>query len=293
MTRQGRSWLPYVLLALAILLLALSEAGTLGPVVNLTSYIFAPLERGVAGFVRVVGELSQTVREVRELQQQIESYQSENAALRVENIRLQEQYVAENQQLRLLLNFSEENPTYALVGANVVERGCEVYPCAEVIGVDNNPYLRYFIINTGSRDGVAVGMPAVTGGAVFAGRVARVSRQQTFVQLVNDPDSQTAAMLQGSRVSGIVEGRPDGSLVMTQILPDEIVEEGEIVITSGLGGLLPKGLVIGQVESVSYQEASLFQEAIIRPALDLRRVEVLLIITDFPRSTSPAPLEEP
>lgn len=293
MTRQSRPWLPYALLALTLLLLALSGAGILGPMQNLLGYAFAPLERGLASVVNTLGDLSQTVRDVRELQQQVGTLQSENAALRVENIRLQEQYVAENEQLRLLLNFSEESPTYTLVGADIIERGCEVYPCGDVVGEGTTPYLRYYIINTGSRDGVAVGMPVVTGGAVLAGRVAQVSHQQSFIQLVNDPTSQTAAMLQSSRVTGIVEGRPDGTLVMTQILPDETVEVGEIVITSGLGGLLPKGLVIGQVESVIYQESALFQEAVIRPALDFRRVEVMLVVTDFPRQSSPTPPEEP
>jgi rod shape-determining protein MreC len=81
----------------------------------------------------------------------------------------------------------------------------------------------------------------------------------------------------------MVNGSVDGSLVMTEILPDETVEENEVVITSGLGGLLPKGLILGQVESVSYQEADLFQEAQLRPALDFRRLEVVLVITDFER----------
>jgi rod shape-determining protein MreC len=66
------------------------------------------------------------------------------------------------------------------------------------------------------------------------------------------------------------------------------VEENEIVITSGLGGLLPRGLILGQVEEVTYQEAALFQEAALRPALDFRRLEVVLIITDFDRP----PVEE-
>ncbi|MDY0019638.1 MAG: rod shape-determining protein MreC [Anaerolineae bacterium] len=275
MTQQSRPWLPYLLLVFALLLLALSSV--LKPVEDLLSVVIAPVERGFSSLIDVVGSLFKTVRDVRDLQQQVEELQSTNDALRVENIRLQEQYVAENQQLRDLLNFQSENPTYTLIGADIVERS------AEVVGQDTNPYLRYLIINVGSRDGVAVGMPVVGSGVTLVGRVARVTPNLAYVQLITDPTSRVSVILQRSRVSGVVEGREDGSLVMTEILPDEEVEENEIVISSGLGGLLPKGLVLGQVESVSYQESALFQEAILRPALDFRRLEVVVVIMDFER----------
>lgn len=279
--RQSRLWLPYVLLATALLLLAFHEAGILTPVENALTFVLAPVERGFSSFVGFFQGLFTDVRDVRDLQQEVEELRRVNEALRVENIRLREQYVAENQQLRELLNFQSDNPTYGFVGGDIVERGCEIFPCGEVMGEDTNPYLRYLIINAGTRDGIAVGMPAVSSGAALIGRVARVTPNLAYVQLINDPGSQIAALLQGSRVTGVVQGQQDGSLIMTEILPDETVEANEIVITSGLGGLLPKGLILGQVESVTYQEAALFQDAALRPALDFRRLEVVLIITDF------------
>ncbi len=292
MTRQNRPWLPYVLLVLALLLLVLHETGILSPVENLLGYVVAPVERGLAALFTNITNLSQTVRDARELQATVAELQQTNDALRIENIRLREQYVAENQQLRQLLNFQSQNPTYTLIGADVVERGCEIFPCGVVVGQDTNPYLRYLVINVGARNGVAVGMPVVTSGAALVGRVARVTPHLAYVQLIDDTTSQVVAILQGSRVSGILVGREDPErgnlLVLTDILPDEKVEAGEIVITSGLGGLLPKGLILGQVESISYQESALFQEAIVRPALDFRRLEVLVVITNFDRP----PVEE-
>jgi rod shape-determining protein MreC len=286
--RQSRPWLPYVLLAAALFLLALHEAGLLAPVENALTFVIAPVERGFSSVINFLQGLFTDVRDVRDLQQEVEELRQVNEALRVENIRLREQYVAENQQLRELLNFQSESPTYDFVGADIVERGCEVFPCGEVVGEDTNPYLRYLVINAGGRDGVAVGMPVVSSGAALVGRVARVTPNLAYVQLIDDPGSQIAALMQGSRVTGVVEGQQDGSLIMTEILPDETVEENEIVITSGLGGLLPRGLILGQVEEVTYQEAALFQEAALRPALDFRRLEVVLIITDFDRP----PVEE-
>jgi rod shape-determining protein MreC len=286
--RQSRQWLPYVLLAAALFILAFYEAGFLSPVENVLTFVIAPLERGFSSLFGNLGTLFTDVRDVQDLQEAVDTLQRTNEALRVENIRLREQYVAENQQLRELLNFQSDNPTYDFVGADIVERGCEVFPCGEVVGEDTNPYLRYLIVNAGTREGIAIGMPVVSSGAALIGRVARVTPHLAYVQLINDSNSEIAALLQGARVTGVVKGQQDGSLIMTEILPDETVEENEIVITSGLGGLLPKGLILGQVETISYREAALFQEATLRPAMDFRRLEVVLIITDFERP----PVEE-
>ncbi len=288
MTRRGRPWWPYILMAAALLLLTLNETGLLSPVEEALSFVISPIERGVASVVRAVGDVFQGGQEARELQELVATLQQENETLRIENIRLQEQYVAENEQLRGLLDFKNANLTFSLVGADVVARG----QSAVVVGQDTNPYLGYLVINAGSRDGVAIGMPVVASGAVLVGRIARVSPHLAYVQLLNDPTSQVTALLQGSRASGLVVGREDPEkgnvLIMTEILPDETVAENEIVITSGLGGLLPEGLVLGQVESVSYQESALFQEAVVRPALDYRRLEAVVVLLDFERP----PVEE-
>jgi rod shape-determining protein MreC len=289
--RQNRSWLPYLLILLAIVLLALQEIGLLRPMESVLSYVVAPVERVFSGVVGSMGSLSQSFGEVQELRTQVTELKKQNDALLVENIRLRE-FVAETQQLREQLNFASTNPTFSLVGADVVERGCDRFPCGTVLGEDTNPYLRYIVINAGSRSGVAIGMPVVTGGAILVGRVARVTPNQAFVQLIDDPSSNVAAMLQDSRVTGLVIGQDDGSISMVDILPDEKVNEGEIVVTSGLGSLLPKGLVLGQVATVKYQESALFQEAILRPAMDFRRLETVLVITDFERTSSPAAGEE-
>lgn len=282
MKRESGAWLPGVLLIVGILFLILSGSGVLSPLENVLSFAITPIEQMFASFFDTLGTLTQTSRDVRELQAQVDELQQANDLLVQENIRLRE-FAAETEQLRTQLIFSEQNPTYHLVGADVVERGCETFPCGDIVGQDTNPYLRYIIINAGSRHGVAVGMPVVTGGAVMIGRVARVSPSLSYIQLINDPQSEIAAMLQQSRISGVVVGSAEGNMVLTEILPDEAVTEGETIITSAVGGLLPRGLILGQVEKVEYQESQLFQKAVIRPAIDFRRLEMVLVITDFPQ----------
>jgi rod shape-determining protein MreC len=70
---------------------------------------------------------------------------------------------------------------------------------------------------------------------------------------------------------------------MTHILPDDVISEGETIITSSIGGMLPRGLIIGQIESISYHESELFQHAKVRTAIDFRRLETVLVVTEFPQ----------
>ncbi|MCJ7552024.1 MAG: rod shape-determining protein MreC [Anaerolineae bacterium] len=282
MKRDSGPWLAWVLLILALVLIGLSESGALGPAEGLLSFVVAPVERAVAVIVKGVGSVTGKTRDVVELQQRVAELESGNEVLVQENFRLRE-YQAENEELRRQLNFHQENPTYGSIGVDVVEQGCTIFPCGDVVGQDTNPYLRFVIINVGSQAGVAVGMPVVTGGAAMIGRIARTSPNLSYVQLINDPASFVVAMLQQSRVMGIVEGSEEGQLLMTNILPDEEVAEGETIITSSIGGMLPRGLILGQVESVDYLESDLFQRAAIRPAIDFRRIETVLVITDFPQ----------
>lgn len=283
--RRGvwRSWSPLVLLVLSILLLALHETRILSPVENSLQVIVAPLQREAARLVRGVGNLFDTVREVHLLRARVEALQQEVDTLRVENVRLQE-FEAEAVQLRALLGFTAENPTWVFLGADVVGRSaCLNAPCGDVVGQEPNPYLRYVSVNAGREEGVEAGMPVatVTGGAVLLGCVAEVGLHTSKVQLLNDPGSGVAAILQQSRATGLVVGQPDGSLRMLYIPQEDQVQVGDIVLTSGLGGAFPRGLVIGQVAAVQQQDLALFQEAVVQPAVDYRRVELVLVIASF------------
>lgn len=283
-----RPWLPLVLVIIGLFLLVLREVGYLSPVESVFGYVLDPLQRLFAGLTTDVGNLFQSVREARELRAEVDELQAEADTLAVENIRLKE-YKAEVEQLRAMLSFVSEYPVVAYVGADVVGRDvCEAFPCGEVIGVDPNPYLRYITINVGSRHGVEQGDPVVGAGAGLVGRVAEVGPRTSKVQLLTDSDSSVAVLLQTSRVTGLVVGQPDGTLRVKYIPQDEEIEVGDIVLTSGLGGVMPKGLVVGEVTEVQGEDYELHQEAIVEPTVDFRRLELVLVITEF----RPIPLDE-
>ncbi len=286
-SRRG-PWLPLLLAIAGLLLLVFYETGLLAPVEGGLHVVLDPLQRGFSSVVRAVGGSFRSVREARELRGRVLELQQQVESLTVENVRLRE-YEAEVQQLRALLNFSSEYPVQTLLGADVVSRdACETYPCAEVVGSDPNPYLRYVTINVGHQQGVDVGMPVVSGGAALVGRVSQVGPRTSKVQLLIDVESHVAVLIQRTRASGLVRGSPDGSLVLDYVPQDEEVVVDDIVLTSGLGGTLPKGLVIGQVMEVSKAEYEMFQPILVRPALDLSRLETVLVITSF----EPIPIGE-
>ncbi|MGQ9709698.1 MAG: rod shape-determining protein MreC [Anaerolineae bacterium] len=279
--RTWRSWLPLVFLILSILFLALHETRVLAPVERGLQVVLAPLQRAATALVRGIGDLSQTVRAVRDLRARVAELEEQVNALTIENVRLRE-YEAEAVQLRGLLGFVEANPTWAFLGADVVGRSaCINTPCGDVVGQEPNPYLRYITINVGQADGVAVGMPVVTGGAVLVGRVAETGLHTSKVRLVTDTGHSVAAILQQSRATGLLVGQADGSLRMVYIPQEDTVQVGDVVLTSGLGGGFPRGLVLGQVIQVIKQDFALFQEAVVNPAVDYRRVELTLVVTSF------------
>lgn len=297
-----RSWLPLALVILGLFLLIASEAGYLTSAENAFHYVLDPLQRLFSRVAEIIANLFETVREVRELRARVEELQAQVDALTLENVGLRD-YRAEVQSLRALLAFTDEFSISGYLGADVIGReACDTFPCGEVIGEEPNPYLHYVTINVGAQHGVEVGMPVVSGGAGLVGRIAQVAPRTSKVQLLTDRESAITAILQTSRATGLVEGQPDGTLRM-EYIPQEMIigvdnsaddqeQEnagvGDIVLTSGLGGFMPKGLVIGQVTEVQQMDYELFQAAVVRPAIDFSRLELVLVITSFEQ----IPLEE-
>ncbi|MGF1507003.1 MAG: rod shape-determining protein MreC, partial [Anaerolineae bacterium] len=191
------------------------------------------------------------------------------ADLQVELVRLQEIERA-YERVSAIANYNSDNLDLEVVSADVIAR-------------DTSGYLRWVGINRGTRDGIQVG-DAVMGGAEgsgFVGVVGRVSATTAWVRLVIDPDTALNALVQESRAEGTVLGQIRGGLIMDFIPQEFTVEVGDTVITSGLGGSLPAGLVIGEVQSVQRQEAELFQQAAIRPMVDFDQLEIVAVVTSF------------
>jgi rod shape-determining protein MreC len=270
MKRLQNRPLLFVLLFLSIVGLVLHETGNTQAVENLILKPVTPVQDHLSGLTNDFSDLIQIFRDLKELRHRNEELQDLAGSLMIENVRLKE-LESENETLRQLLQFTQANPTYTYRAAEVA---------GHVIGQDPSNLLRFIIIDVGTDDGVARGMPVVTDRGLV-GRIVEVSSGSSKVLLITDVSSSVNAIVQSSRATGIVEGKSGGGLVMKYIPQPVTVNVGDIILTSGLGATFPKRLVIGQVTAVHKRDIELFQQVEIKPTVDFDRLEIVLVITNF------------
>ncbi len=152
---------------------------------------------------------------------------------------------------------------------------------AEVIGKDSSPWFKTVIIDKGVADGVEKGMPVVIPEGIV-GQVIDASNQYSKVLLIIDINSAVDALVQRSRARGIVKGRSVGRCFFKYVLRKNDVEVGDTVVSSGLDGVYPKGLRIGNVAGVVKRSFGIFQEVIIMPCVDFDKLEEVLVVLNPP-----------
>ncbi|HLL05588.1 MAG TPA: rod shape-determining protein MreC [Myxococcaceae bacterium] len=193
----------------------------------------------------------------------------ENDALRLENMQLRAavqalgEARAENERLRQLLSYTEKVP-----GAEIPARVVGVNPVAKLLSVR---------ISSGENQGVSQGMSVVTPDGIV-GQVIRTTGGYADVALVTDPQSRVGIRVQRSRARGTAAGAGRGPLKLENMLRTEDVEDGDLIITSGTDGVYPPGLVVGRVANLEKKEHGMFQGADILPAVDITRLEEVLVV---------------
>lgn len=172
----------------------------------------------------------------------------------------------ENERLRRMLAFQRETPGELVA--------------ASVIGSDSASFSKSLRINRGTSAGIARNMAVVTPGGVI-GRVVEVGPWYSDVQLLTDGRSAVPVRVQRTRAQGILEGLSRGLCHLKYVARAEDVQPGDVVITSGLGGIFPAGLVVGTVVNVEKREFGVLQDVRVTPAVDLRRLpeEVFVVKT--------------
>ena len=149
---------------------------------------------------------------------------------------------------------------------------------ATVIGQSTTSWSSTITIDKGEGSGLAIGMPVMTSTGVI-GQISDTSAAQSTVRLISDESSGVSAMVQSSRAQGQLVGAPDGTLRLTLVRCDQQVSIGDLVITSGLGGVYPKGLPIGTVTNVSKTSGALYYDITVEPLADSQNLEEVLVIT--------------
>lgn len=183
-------------------------------------------------------------------------------SLKTENYRDQE-LLATHRRLQKLLQFAETTDQAVMA--------------AQVIGRDPSGLFQSVIINKGKTSGLSVNMPVVNEDGIV-GRIVSVSNNYSKVLLLIDQNSAVDCIIQRSRDTGIVKGLTSDTCIMDYVLKTSDIRVEDIIITSGIGGIFPKGVPVGKVNDIKDPSDELFREVKIKPFVDFSKLEEILII---------------
>jgi rod shape-determining protein MreC len=204
--------------------------------------------------------------ENRDLKQQIEQ-------MRIEQVRMS-QDADQARRLQALLAFKEQFISQT--------------KAAQVIGSSGSEQSRSIYIDKGEKDGVRPDMAVITGDGVI-GKILHVYGSTSLVLLISDQSSGVGAIMEKSRLQGILRGLPSGEIGLEKVMSDEQVPAGELVLTSGGDRIFPKGLPLGRVTKVT-QGGDLFLNIRVKPAANLSQLEEVLVVTKIDeRQATPDP----
>lgn len=261
-----------VLFVISALLLMLRNSDPIRGASTFATQLLVPVQRVIADAGNTGNRFFQTVSD-------IETLRADNAALRAENERL----TLENVQLREAAFQAQQAAKLSELAKTL---SFESVP-APVIARDPSNILATIVLGVGTEQGVKVGH-VVLSQQGLVGRVSEVGANYAKVLLITDPSHTLSALVEGSRATGIVRGQYGDSLIMDWILQTETVKVGDTVVTAGLGlgdeirSLYPKGLVVGRILQLQNAEAAAYKRAIIAPAVDLRKLENVLVVKTTP-----------
>jgi rod shape-determining protein MreC len=260
---------PFALLVvISLLLLLLRNTEVVRGSSTFVTGLLVPVQQVLANVGAAGDRFASAISQIDRLREDNSRLQTENDRLTLDNVRLREQAIV-GRQAESLLSLQRTVP-FESVPAPVIAR-------------DPTGVLHFIVLGIGSDDGIKVGH-IVLSDQGLVGRVSEVGTNYSKVLLVTDSSSVVSALVQGSRATGIVRGQFGDSLIMDWLLQTEPVKDGDVVITAGLGignelrSLYPKGLVIGKIAQVQTAEAAAYNRAIVTPAVDLRRLEHVLVV---------------
>jgi rod shape-determining protein MreC len=259
------TWWMGAMLGLALLLTVFSQVGLLRPFQGLFLRVTAPVDSAVSGVFEPIAAFLSNAGSINELR-------DENRALRLENESLQRQ-VSELQQGADRVQELEK-----ALGI-VQEGGAEKRVAARVVNRIATPFDSAVSIDRGTNQGIRAGMVVLSAQGTLIGTVTDALADSSFVRLVTDSRSRVNAQVQETKVDGIVRGTPGRSLVFDMARAE--IKTGDRIITSGLGGNYPPGIVIGTVSEVSGSPQDLHLKVKVEPLVRLSTATTVLVLTSF------------
>lgn len=230
---------------------------------NFFYLISSPIQRTLNKFIEQIKNSGEFLNSLRNISQENARLEEEIKNLLAQNVELKE-FKKENEFLRSYFNL----PTiqkYQIDLANIISRDFQ--------GLE-----KYILIDKGKLAGIEKNMPVVVFENILIGKVTDIFDNFSKVILITSASNKIPALIQESRVEGLIEGKQKNILSMNLIPKDIKVEKDQTVITSGIEGIFPKGLLIGKILTVEVLENEMFLKIEVRPAIEIEGLEKVFII---------------
>ena len=260
--------------AACLLLLTLQTRGQSSSAGDALALVTTPVQSGLARVNRGAVGMWSTYLDWKNVRSENRRLRDENQRLRVEALQVTETDV-ENDRLRRLLGLQSRLPLKTT--------------SAEIIAREWGGWVRSITVNRGRADNIAR-LTAVISPEGLVGRVIDVRGGASVIQVLTDPASTVGAHAVRTRTTGIVEGDPRGTIRLKYMAREGGgIQVGDLVVTSGAGGVFPRGIPIGRVRAIDDRGSALFHYAVLSPVVDFARVdEVLLLTGDVRRDVAAA-----
>lgn len=252
------------LMLAGVVLVVMGTAGLLQPLQNAVAAIGGPFAGAISSASSGAASWMSAATSIGGLSKENQQLRSEVDDLK-QRLSQETEIKAQNEELRKQLNVGSVRPENLIA--------------AEVIGYQPDNFRQFITIGRGSRDGIGEGMAVVSQGALV-GTVQDVTPTTAKVFLVIDPTFRVTALDQDApnRPTGTIYGQIGGGLIMDKIAQTETVSPGDTVVTSGTGSEIPKGLIVGRVQSVERRDNGVFQVAQVTSSVAFNRLEVVYVV---------------
>lgn len=258
-----------ILLVLTVLLAFISKSGN-NPVSNVINSVLVPVQSKLSGAIKSIDVFFDSVANTEEYMTENEKLKNDILELK-SKIKTVEEYITENERLKKLLNVSNEQIEYVTVSANVVS-------------YEPDNWFSYITIDRGTNDGIEISDPVITANGLL-GQVSEVGENWAKISTVINSECSVGGRIVRNGEIGIVEG--DVKLAKTQkcklgyLVSNASVIAGDILETSGLGGIYPPGIFIGTIAEISKDNMGRLDYAVIEPVVDFDSLHEVLVISDW------------
>jgi rod shape-determining protein MreC len=253
----------FIAVGIGGLLVILGTLGHVGPLRWLYGHTLVPMGQGLNAFGTSASEAFANIGSVRNLARDNVRLERENADLR-QRLAADAETRRDNESLRNQL------------GLDVAKNYRQV--AAEVVAFQPDSYRQFVTINKGSQAGLAPGMAVLSEGVLIGTIADDVQPSTARIILVTDPEFKITAKDQDTGATGVIHGQLGSGLILDKIGQTDTVKPADTVTTSGLGGVVPAGLLIGQVDSVNSRANVVFQSAQVSTTMKVSRLRFAYVV---------------